>query len=472
MKNLSRKLAVLGSMPAIAALAFAGLGASPLTAQEPPFPILFTNVHVFDGVSEDRIENANVLVVGNLIAEVSTEPLVAANARIIDGGGRTLMPGLIDSHTHLYATGVFQTFAGLQAAKWDQIGAVATENAKDYLYDGYTTVRDTGGMAAGLRELIDAGTVEGPRIYAAGAAIGPTSGHGDWRNPEQRTFDQSPSDLGSRLNMSYVADGPDEIRKASRLNFAHGSSFLKLMAGGGVSSELDPLWSLAYSVEEMAAAVEAASFFDTYVTVHAYTDQTVNMALDAGVRSLEHGQMVSEETVMRIADEGIFWALNVAGMDPQLLNHPNYSMPTVKPKLEEYIEGSKNLVAYIKKHKPKIVHNVDTVLSTIPFGRAHRDFEKFYFAELFGNYAFLVAATSTGGELARLTGRRNPYPGKLGVIEEGAYADILIVDGNPLEDLSVLGANPKWFDAPLRDRGFETIRVIMKDGAIYKNTLN
>ena len=442
-----------------------------VNAQDSAMPILFTNVHVFDGVNEERIENANVLVVGNLIAEVSTEPLVAANARIIDGGGRTLMPGLIDSHTHLYATGVFQSFAGLQASKWDQIGIMANENARDYLYDGYTTVRDTGGMGSGLRELIDAGKVEGPRIYTAGAAIGPTSGHGDWRNPVQRHFGGVPSDVGSQLNLSYLADSPDEITKASRLNFAHGASFLKLMAGGGVTSELDPLWSIAYSVEELSAAVEAASFFDTYVTVHAYTDETVNMALDAGVKSLEHGQMVSEETVERIADEGIFWALNTAGMDPALLNHPNFSLPEPRAKLEAYLEGSKNVVEYIKKHKPKIVHNVDTVLSTIEFGRAHRDFEKYYFASLFGNYAFLVSATSTGGELAQLTGKRNPYPAKIGVIEEGAYADILIVDGNPLEDLSVLGANPKWFDAEPRERGIETIRVIMKDGVIYKDSL-
>jgi len=280
-----------------------------------------------------------------------------------------------------------------------------------------------------------------------------------------------PSDVGNQLNLSYLADSPDEITKASRLNFAHGASFLKLMAGGGVSSELDPLWSIAYSVEELSAAVEAASFFDTYVTVHAYTDETVNMALDAGVKSIEHGQMVSEDTVRRIKKEGVFWALNVAGMDPALLQHPNFSMPTVKPKLEAYLEGSKNLVEYVKKHKPKIVHNVDTVLSTIEFGRSHRDFEKYYFTELFGNHAFLVAATSTGGELAQLTGKRNPYPRKLGVIEQGAYADILIVDGNPLEDLSVLGANPKWFDAKPRDRGFDTTRIIMKDGVIYKNTL-
>lgn len=462
------------AVPLALLLAFMATPAALHGAQDEHKPqTLFTNVNIFDGTSDTLAEGMSVLVEGNLIKTIAKGHIEARDdATVIDGGGRTLMPGLIDSHTHLNATGVFQTFAGLQAAKWDQIGAMAAENARDYLYDGYTTVRDTGGMGGGLRELIDAGAVDGPRIYAAGAAIGPTSGHGDWRNPAQRTFRGLPRDMGNKLNLSYLADSRDEIRKASRLNFAHGASFLKLMAGGGVSSELDPLWSIAYSVEEMEAAVEAASFFDTYVTVHAYTDETVNMALDAGVKSLEHGQMISEETVKRIADNGIFWALNVAGLDPQLLNHPNYAMPTVKPKLEAYLDGSKGLVAYIKKHKPKIVHNVDTVLSTVAFGRAHRDFEKYYFSKLFGNHAFLVAATSTGGELAQLTGKRNPYPNKLGVIEPDAYADILIVDGNPLEDLSVLGANPEWFDAPPRERGHSTIRIIMKDGKIYKNTLN
>ena len=168
---------------------------------------LFTNVKIFNGVN-NKLINADILVENNPIEKVSEKPLTlnkSDNLMIIDGGGKTLMPGLIDSHTHLYATGVFQTFAGLQAAKWDQIGATANENARDYLYDGYTTVRDTGGMAAGLLELIDSGKVEGPRIYAAGAATGPTSGHGDWRNPAQRTFEGMPTDLGHQLNLSYLA---------------------------------------------------------------------------------------------------------------------------------------------------------------------------------------------------------------------------------------------------------------------------
>jgi imidazolonepropionase-like amidohydrolase len=372
---------------------------------------------------------------------------------------------------HLYLTGAFQTFAGMQASRWDEIGIMVSENARDYLYDGYTTVRDTGGMSDGLRRLMEKGETEGPRVYSCGAVIGPTSGHGDWRIPPQ-VFPGADPDVGEKMGFTYLADGADEIRKASRHCFANGARFLKLMAGGGVSSELDPLWSIAYSVDELKSAVEAASFFDTYVTVHAYTDETVSMALDAGVKCIEHGQMVSEETVKRIADEGIFWALNVAGMDPALLQHPNYAMPTVKPKLEFYLEESRSLAEYVKKHRPKIVHNVDTVLSTIGFGRQHRDFEKYYFAQMFGNFEALRSMTSTAGELAQLTNKRNPYPdGKLGVIEKGAYADILIVDGNPLEDLSCLGANPKWFDAPPRDRGFDTIKLIMKDGKIYKNTL-
>ena len=458
----------LNSLSIYSSLAFSSF----LFAEEKvPSYTHITNVTIFDGVNEETIDGS-VLVENNLIKEFGVSVKAPEAATVIDGGGKFLMPGLIDSHVHLYATGVFQTFQGLQAAKWDQIGIMANENAKDYLYDGYTTVRDTGGMGGGLRELIDKGMLEGPRIYPSGAVIGPTSGHGDWRNPSQRTFFGENPDMGEQLNLSYLADGPDEIRKASRLNFAHGATQLKLMAGGGVSSELDPLWSVAYSVAELKAAVESAEFFDTYVLVHAYNDRTVKMALDAGVKCIDHGQMVSEETVKRMADEGIFWSINFAGLDPELLNHPNYSMPSVRPKVVAYQEGAKNLVKYIKKYKPKIVHNVDTVLSTVDFGRAHRDFEKYYAAKVLGNFEFLKSATSTAGELAQLTQRRNPYPHKLGVIEAGAYADILIVDGNPLEDMSCLGANSKWFDAPERKRGFDTIQLIMKDGKVYKNTLD
>ncbi|MDB4438051.1 hypothetical protein N9195_00520 [bacterium] len=187
-----------------------------------------------------------------------------------------------------------------------------------------------------------------------------------------------------------------------------------------MSPELDPLWSVAYSEEEFKAAVGAAEIHDVYVTVHAYTDRTVNTVLDAGVKCLEHSQLSTEETVKRIADEGIFWSINWVGVGPALLEHPNFSRPAINPKLEAYLGGLKDVIKYIKIYKPKVVHNVDTVLSTVSFGRQHRAFEKYYASKILGNHAFLVSAASTAGELAQLGGRKNPYPHKLGVIEAGA----------------------------------------------------
>ena len=352
----------------------------------------------------------------------------------------------------------------------EEIGLMIAANARDFLMDGYTTVRDACGSSDAVRQAIDRGDIIGPRFYASGACISPTSGHGDWRSARQRVADGGRSNVED-LGIVTIADDPDAMREAVRLNLSNGATQIKLFAGGGVSSVLDPLWSHAYTQAELEAAVEAAEFFDTYVTVHAYTDRSINAAIDAGVKGIEHGQMAKEATVKRMADEGIYWALNTAGLTPDLLKVPNYAAGPVREKVEYFFEESKNLAEYVKKYKPKIVHNVDSVLLSKTAARSHRDFEKHYFGSLFGNHAMLVSATSTAGEYMQLTGRRNPYPGKLGVIEEGAYADILIVDGNPLEDLSVLGANPKWFDAEPRGEGIETIRVIVKDGMIYKNTL-
>jgi imidazolonepropionase-like amidohydrolase len=315
--------------------------------------------------------------------------------------------------------------------------------------------------------------VIGPRFYASGACISPTSGHGDWRGAQNRVFGKTgPGSNVENLGIVSIADTPDEIREAVRVNFSNGATQIKLFAGGGVSSVLDPLWSHAYTQEELETAVEAAEFFDTYVMVHAYTDRSIISAIDAGVKVIEHGQMASAETVKRMADEGIFWSLNTAGLNTDIFNVPNYASGPVREKLEEFMKGAENMAEHIKKYNPKIVHNVDSVLMPMKQARLQRDHEKWFFANMFSNHAMLVSATSTSGELAQLTGRRNPYPNKIGVIEVGAYADILLVDGNPLEDISALGANQKWLDADPREEGIETMRIIMKDGKIYKNTLN
>ena len=452
--------------------AFLMFSAASVSAQDDqPAQTLFTNVNIFDGLSETLMENANVLVEGNLIAAVSDEPLAAANAVIIDGGGQTLMPGMIETHVHFNLVNTMVTLGDGEMARWDEIGLMITANARDFLMDGYTTVRDACGSSDAVRAAIDRGDIIGPRFYASGACISPTSGHGDWRSARQRVPDGGRSNV-EELGIVTVADRAEDIREATRLNFSNGATQVKLFAGGGVSSTLDPLWSHAYTQEEMEAAVEAAEFFDTYILAHAYTDRSINAAIDAGIKSIEHGQMATEETVKRMADTGTFWALNTAGLSPDLFKVPNYSSGPVRDKLEYFLEESKNLATYVKKYKPKIVHNVDSVLLSKSAARSHRDFEKYYFAELFGNHMMLTSATSTAGELMQLTGKRNPYPGKLGVIEVGAYADILIVDGNPLEDITVIGGNEKWIEAAPRGEGIDTMRVIMKDGVVYKNTLN
>ncbi|MDO6478986.1 amidohydrolase family protein [Shimia thalassica] len=387
--RLKKRMVVFASLAAFTATVSAAQDAAPQT--------LFTNVHVFDGVSDTRIENASVLIEGNLIKEVSAASIDAPEATMIDGGGRTLMPGLIDSHVHLNLTGLFASFGGAEYANWDGIGAMAVANARDYLMDGYTTVRDACGQGDAMKKLIDQDILVGPRIYPSGACIGPQSGHTDWRSPRARA-EGGPVAQVEELNLAVVADGVDEIRTAARRNLSYGATQIKLTVGGGVSSELDPLWSVGYSVEEIKAAVDVAAFYDTYAFTHAYTDETVQMALDAGVKVIEHGQMVTEETVKRMADEGVFWSLNTAGFSPILFEHPNFARGTpAGKKLAVAHDQSKDLIDLVKKYKPKVVHNVDTVLSSLDDGRAHRDFEKYQFADWFGNHAMLMSATSTPG---------------------------------------------------------------------------
>jgi len=444
--------------------------------QPTPKQILFKNVNVFNGTDNKLYKNHSVLVEGNKIQAISEKSIKAnSNATVIDGKGKTLMPGLIDNHVHLNITGIpgVSSYEDMQSISWEKIGAQAAANARDYFMDGFTTVRDTCGMANGLREIINAGNIDGPRIYISAACISPTSGHGEARSPGQRAQGAESSWL-QKLGIIQIADGPDEIRKAARTNFSNGADFLKLMAGGGISSSIDPLWSHAYNQNELEAAVEAAEFFDTYVMVHAYTDRSVKSAIDAGVKVIDHGHMVSEETVKLIVEKNIFWSINTSSLSPELALHPNFAPGTPSgEKLISFHEGSKNLWKHIKKHKPKILFNVDTVLSPMGLARAHRDHEMWMMSKNLGNIVTLRAMTSTAGELAQLTKRRNPYPGKLGVVEKDAYADLILVDGNPLEDLSVLGANEKFFAAanPPREQGRVSIKIIMKDGKIYKNTL-
>jgi imidazolonepropionase-like amidohydrolase len=439
-------------------------------AQDSPNQTLFVNVNIFDGTSEKLAMNRRVLVEGNLIKTIGDETLKAnKDATVIDGGGRTLMPGLIDSHTH-FNVEIDGGLKELEAARWDEIAAISAHAAEEWLMDGITTVRDMGGMGNGLKRTIDKGLLKGPRIYPSGAYISQTSGHGDLLLGSQR--DPQLSNL-VRLGITILADGPDAVRAAVRKNFAEGASQIKIMMGGGISSEKGPLFAPQFTDAEVRAAVEEAATRNTYVATHIYHPHHIKRALELGVLSIEHGQFIDEPTAILLKEKGAFISPFTSGFSAESLKHPVYGKKGSPQNIKalEFQGLSKDFVRVINKVKPKLVLAIDVVFLTGNASRQNRDFEKWAFADYFGNHQALMSMTSVPGELAALTGLNNPYPGKLGVIEEGALADILIVDGNPLEDITVIGANPKYFDAEPRGLGIKTMPLIMKDGKIYKNTL-
>jgi imidazolonepropionase-like amidohydrolase len=439
--------------------------------EKPKQQSLFINCNIFDGVSDRLATGRRVLVEGNLIKKIGNKDLKATkHATVIDCGGRTLMPGLIDSHSHfnMNAGGGVNQQEGM---RWDEIASRAVAQAQDWLADGFTTVRNMGGTANGLKKTIDAGLIDGPRIYPSASYISQTSGHGDLLLGTQNQFPHQSNYY--RLGLAQIVDGPDEVRRAVRRNFAEGASQIKIMMGGGISSEKGPLFAPQFTDEEVRAAVEEAATRDTYVAVHIYQDAHIRRAIALGVKSIEHGQFISEATAQLMKEKGVFIAPFIGGMSPEAFQHPAYSVPGTPQfiKGKEFQRDSKDFIEIMKRVQPKIAMAVDIVFLTGENARRGRDFEKFAFARAFGNLQALRSMTSIPGELAQMSGRNNPYPGKLGVIEEGALADLLVVDGNPLEDITVLGANPKYLDAEPRERGIETIRAIMKDGKLYKDTL-
>jgi len=434
--------------------------------------VLFTNVSIFNGTDNRLYEDHSVLVEGNLIKSISDGTIEPGpNATVIDGGGRTLMPGLIDSHVHFYLS-MGGGRPGMETSRWDYFAAMGAAAAQEWFADGFTTVRDMGGMHDGLRKVIDAGLLDGPRMYLSGGMVTQSSGHGDMLPDGQN----NPAHANLvKLGITLIADGEDEVRKAVRQNFSSGANITKIMIGGGVAGAKGPMWAAQYTDAEITAAVEESAARDVYVSAHIYRDEHIKRALELGVKGIEHGQFISEETAELLKAKGAFISPYVGSVvSDEIFNHPLFGDESsfMYTRTVDMKENSKNFVDVIKKVKPLVVFSSDIVSTHGIPARQARDFEKHVFAESFGNFETLVAMTSAGGKVAAMTGRANPYPdGKLGVIEAGAYADILLVDGNPLEDISVIGTSPEWFTAPPREKGIPTILLIMKDGQVYKNTL-
>lgn len=436
----------------------------------PPAQTLFTNVNVFNGTDDRLYENYSVLVEGNLIKSISADTIEPGpNATVIDGGGRTLMPGLIDSHVHFYLS-MDGGRPAMEASRWDYMTSMGAAAAGEWFADGFTTVRDLGGMLDGLRTVIDAGLIDGPRMYLAGSTISQSSGHGDMTLPGMNN-DPRHANL-VRLGVTKIADGEVEVRRAVRQNFSVGGSFAKIMIGSGVAGSKSPMFAGQYSDEEILAAVEEAQRQDGYVAAHIYIDEHIKRALTLGVLTIEHGQFIQEDTARQLKDQGGYISPFLASIaSDAILKHPIFGQPPFLARTMEMRDGAKDFVEIMNKVRPNIVFSSDIVNSNGLAARLHRDHEKWVFAESFGNFFALKAMTSIPAKLAAETGRANPYPHPLGVIEKDAYADIILVDGNPLEDIRVLGGNPEWFEAQPREKGISTIPFIMKDGKVYKNTL-
>jgi imidazolonepropionase-like amidohydrolase len=419
--------------------------------------VLFQNVRIFDGKSETLTGPSNVMVRGNIIERVSSgriQSSAGAKVTVIDGGGRTLMPGLIDAHWHamLIRPTPAQSINGDVGYNNIAAGAEAT----DTLLRGFTTVRDVGGPTFGLKRAIDEGIVAGPRIFPSGAFITTTSGHGDFRQLWElpRTVG-GPLSRMEQIGGSMVADSPDEVRLRVREQLMQGASQIKLTAGGGVSSPFSPSDVSTFTEAELRAAVEAAGNWGTYVTAHAFTSEAIRRAIAAGVKCIEHGFLMDEATAKLIADKGVWLSLQPL---PDELRQGFPVGSVERAKADEVWPGIARAYELAKKYKIKTAWGTDVL-----FSQALAQQQGAILASLVRWYTpaqALVMATATNAQLLAMSGKRNPYPGKLGVVEEGALADLLLVDGDPIADLSLVADPAKNFV------------IIMKDGKIYKNTLS
>jgi len=417
--------------------------------------VLFTNVNVFDGEHEKLIKNANVLVEGNLIKMVSTSKIDATDATVIDGMGRTLMPGLIDAHWHTMFN--FWPMSKILSANFGYLNIAAANASRETLLRGFTTVRDAGANSFGVKNAIDAGLAKGPRIYPSGPYIGQTSGHGDFRGPNDVPENPgTPLDYLQRIGHTLLADGVPDVIKRTREALRMGASQIKVMGGGGVSSLYDPLDVTEYTFEEMKAVVDVARTWNTYVMVHVNTNEAVRQWIEAGALSMEHGFFIDDVTAKLMAEKGVWWSMQP--MDATGEDAFVFESPVSTAKYLQALAGLDKVVALTKKYNVKTAFGTDLLFDPALAAKQGKFLAKL--KKWYTPYEALKMATHDNAQLLALSGPRNPYPGELGVVKEGALADLILVDGNPLENLDLVA-----------DPG-ENFVLIMKDGKIYKNTIN
>ena len=450
MSVLRKPAGIFGIAAVLASIVMSLAAWPPARAQQSP-AVLFQNVRIFDGKNAALSALSNVLVRNNKIEKISSAA-ITADAQVVSGGGRVLMPGLIDAHWH--AMLVRPSPVGALVNDVGYTNLLAAAEATSTLMRGFTTIRDMGGPTFGLKRAIDEDLVAGPRIYPSGAVITITSGHGDFRQLSDlpRTIGGMLSRM-EKLGASMVADSPDEVRLRTREQLMQGATQIKLTAGGGVASPFSPLDVSTFTEPELRAAVEAAENWGTYVAAHAYTPVSIQRSIAAGVKCIEHGHLMDDATARLMAEKGI-WLSTQPFLDVSAASGLG---PAEQAKLRQVVTGTDTVYALAKKYGIKTAFGTDVL-----FSQALAERQGAMLASLTRWYTqaeTLIMATSTNAELLGLSGKRNPYPGKLGVVEEGALADLLLVDGNPIDNIKLIEDPAKNF------------LVIMKGGKIYKNLL-
>ncbi len=427
-----------------------------LKAQDSPQITLITNVMVWDGTS-DKTKALDVLIVGSKFKEIKANIKAPKGATVIDGQGGTLIPGLIDMHQHLMlwggtTEGTFDYDAYAQ-------GARAKVMADRLIQMGYTTVRDIGGNSLSLSRLILEGKMDGPRIYSSGPVISQTGGHGDWGPTNEGPGEGNYQTL---VRNTHVVDGVPEVIKATRWNFRNGANFIKVMAGGGVASTFDPLNMTQMNIDELKAIVEVANAYESYVAVHAYHDRSYNAALDAGVKSFEHGFLITEPTVKRMSEtEGVFWSWQPFGSYTLFAGgFPDWFTPDMIEKGTAVNKGAVIVPPLMKKYGVTVVLGSDMFGDEVKFARDNIISAMEVPNTGYSDLDVMKMATSNCTDILKMSGPgRDPYKeAKLGVVEVGAWADLNIWTNDPTKDVKVLKED-------------SNLKLVIKGGKVYKNTL-
>lgn len=443
-----------GLLASAAAAALSGVLPGRLSAQTPapPTRVLFREARLFDSASGKVREGAQVLVENNRIASVDfTNAPAPSGATVIGCRNGVLTPGLIDAHWHTIFAAV--PLPILLNGDPGIIYAASTAEANRTLLRGFTTVRDLGGPVFSFKQAIDAGMTPGPRIFPSGAMITTSGGHGDLRLPSEIPRDGGRLSKGELIGGAAIVDSIGDLQMRVREQLLQGASQIKLVGGGGVSSPRSPLDILTFSEDELRAAVAVTQDWNTYATVHAYTSRAVRRALAAGAMSIEHAHLVDEDTARMISEKGAWLS-----MQPFLTMEDAASQtgPAVE-RIEQLFAGTPRIYGFARKFGIKTAWGSDVLFS--PELAPRQNIMLTHLSNWYSNAEILQMATSGNAELLQLSGLRNPYPGKIGVLTEGALADLLVVAGNPIDDIRLLEDPHKNF------------AVIMKDGRFHKNLL-